>query len=129
MIARRDTAAQEAYATGLLQHLASMCEETRRNASSDPARIETMLQSFEETLATLAPIFERLGETPDFSRDAILSAAQHASSSHQALMEAMSLELDRLGRAIVESDRGAHATNAYAHAQQGTVRQGLDFLG
>jgi cytochrome c-type biogenesis protein CcmH/NrfG len=41
----------------------------------------------------------------------------------------MSLELDRLGRAIVENDHGANATGAYAHAQRGTVRQGLNVRG
>lgn len=129
MNVRREADAQEAYAIGLLQQLAAMCDETRRTASSDPTRINMMLESFEETLATLAPTLERMGNSPKASRDAVLAAAQHASNCHQGLMDAMSLELERLGRAIAESDQGANANAAYSNASRSAPRLAFETQG
>lgn len=129
MNVRREADAQEAYAIGLLQQLAAMCDETRRTASSDSTRINVMLESFEETLATLAPTLERMGNSPKASRDAVLGAAQHASNGHQGLMDAMSLELVRLGRAIAESDQGVSANTAYANANRPATRLAFESQG
>jgi hypothetical protein len=125
----RNTGADEACAIGMLQQMACLCDDTRRTASSDPSRIAVMLETFEETLATLAPVLERLGASPGASRDTVLAAAHQATASHNSLIEAMALELDRLGRAISESDYAANATHAYASAQQGAAHAGLDISG
>lgn len=125
----RHGAAAEAFAVGLLQQLAAMCDETRRQAASDPARILVMLESFEEMLATLAPTLERLGDSPAVVRDAVLAAARHATGNHQALLDAMSLELDRLARAIAESDHGASAAAAYDRAEASTLRPAFEVHG
>lgn len=126
---RQGAGTEEAYAVGLLQQLAAMCDETRRTASSDPARINVMLESFEETLATLAPTLERLGSSPTASRDVVLAAATHASNCHQGLMDAMSLELDRLGRAIAEIGQGGNANAAYANANRPVTRLAFETQG
>jgi hypothetical protein len=128
VIARR-TAAAEAHAIGLLQQIAVLCDETRRHAASDPARIGQALEAFEETLASLAPVLESLGNSPVESLDAVRSAAHHAAGSHQALLDAMSLELDRLGRAIAESDTAAHASVAYAAQPAAPRIQGFEARG
>jgi hypothetical protein len=121
--------ADEARAVGMLQQMACMCDDTRRTASSDPARIGLMLGVFEETLASLAPVLDRVGTSATASRDVVFAAAQQTANSHQALMDAMSLELDRLGRAIAENDHVRNATHAYADAQQGAPRSGFDRSG
>lgn len=114
MTLSRDAGADEARAIALLQQLASLCEETRRTTSCDPAAITGMLDTFEETLAILAPVFERMGTSPAASRDAVLSAAQYATDSHRALVDSMALELERLARSISEMDRAAHGSAGYA---------------
>lgn len=129
MNARRGSAAEEAYAIGLLQQLTALCEETRLAASSDPARISVMLAAFEDTLATLAPVLERLGSSPGGSLDAVLAAARFAVDSHQAVLDAMSLELDRIGRAIAANDQGASATIAYATAHPAGARKAFEATG
>lgn len=106
-----------------------MCDETRRQAATDPARITLMLESFEEMLALLAPILERLGDSPGVSRDAVLAAARNVAGRHDALMDAMSLELERLARAIAETDNAAHATVAYDSAQPGSSRVAFEARG
>lgn len=121
--------ADEAYAVGLLQQITAMCDETRRALPNDPGRISTMLDAFEETLATLAPMLDRIGRSPTVSRDAVLAAAQHASTAHQSLIDAMSLELERLGRAIAENGNAASATNAYNAAQRVGTQHIFDMLG
>jgi hypothetical protein len=121
--------AEEAYAIGLLQQLAAMCDETRRSSSCDASRITMMLDSFEATLATLAPLLERLGDSPNVSRDSVLAAAKHATDSHQGLMDAMSLELERLGRAIVDAEHSAHGAAAYANANSPSTRPAFQALG
>lgn len=120
---------EEARAVGLLQELACMCDETRQSAATDPARISVMLDTFEETLALLAPLFERLGASPGASRDAVLASAHQALQSHQALIDVMLLELDRLGRAIVQSDNADGATRAYAGFSPRPQQQTLNALG
>lgn len=129
MTLRRAAAADAARATGLLQHLTVLCDETRRTASADPARIDAMLGEYEATLATLAPVLERLGRSPGDARDTLLAAARQAATSHQALIDTMSLELDRLGRAITDNDHANTATHAYASAQQGAARQAFRAVG
>ena len=121
--------AEEARAIAFLQQLASMCDETRRHASSDPARIADMLSVFEETLATLAPMLERIGASPNAARDAVVQAAKQAASSHQALIDAMMLELERLGRAIADVDNANSAGEAYASARLGGTRPGFQAVG
>ena len=121
--------ADEAHAIALLQQLAVMCDETRHVASDDPVRITAMLAVFEETLATLAPVLERLGASPSAARDAVLSAARQAVSSHGALADAMTAEIARLGRAITDTEHAAQATQAYASHMAVAARTGFEAQG
>lgn len=114
MTTRSTADADEAFAVALFQQLAVMCDETRRSSLSDPSRIRRVLDTFEETLALLAPVLERLGESPIQVREFLLDAGRQAQGSHQALLDAMSLELERLGRAIESNRHGAGATQAYS---------------
>lgn len=110
----------EARAIALLEHLALLCAEARDACNGDASRVTETLNIFEDTLATLAPVLERVGREPSASRDAVLAAAQNAANGHTALMEAMGLELDRLRRAVLDSGSSATAALAYgqsAHAQ------------
>ncbi len=118
MTAHGAAGADEARAVAMLQQLAVMCDETRRTAASDPVRINDMLEVFEETLAMLAPVLERIGASPNAARDTVFATAQRAADSHRALLDAMGLELERLGRALTESDQANHAMNAYARASR-----------
>lgn len=121
MTQRRDAGADEARAVAMLQQLASLCDETRRTASADPAAITMMLETFEETLADLAPVLERMGSAPSASRDAVLGAARYAADRHSALLDSMSLELERLSRSIIEMDRGTQASAGYSGATGGAA--------
>lgn len=114
MTQQRDPGADEARAVAMLQQMASMCDDTRRTASANPAAITDMLDMFEETLATLAPVLERLGNSPAASRDAVLGAAKFAADTHRALIDSMALEIERLARSISEMDRAAHGSAGYA---------------
>lgn len=119
-------AADEAHAIAVLQHLAAMCDETRRVASNDPSRIEAMLDVFDSTLASLASVIEAVGQTPGASLESVRDAVKHASDRHTALIDAMALELDRLARAIVESGHGALASAAYAGVAGPAVSAGFE---
>lgn len=126
---QRTGAAAEAHAIALLQHVAVMCDETRERIGVDPSRIESMLEAFEQTLATLAPVLERFGETPGAALDAVLAAARHAMDRHQALLDAMALELQRLERAIAETDVAEQATAAYGNAKPSGTHPSMDVVG
>ncbi len=121
--------ADEARAVALLQHLSSLCDETRRVGVGDPGRIGDMLLNFQETLATLAPILERVGQNALSSRDVVLAAARQAEHSHQALVDAMALELERLRRAIMENDRAVRTVGAYATASSAGSSRAFEFVG
>lgn len=119
-------AADEAHAIAVLQHMAAMCDETRRFASSDPSRIEAMLDVFDNTLASLAPVLEAVGQTPGASLSAVLEAMKHASDRHTALIDTMALELERLSRAIADNGHSATASAAYAGASAAAPHAGFE---
>lgn len=123
MTTREWTGADEAFAIGLLQQLSAMCDETRREDAGNPVRVTSMLASFDETLALLAPILERCGNSPTHARDNVLAAARSALDSHQAMLDTMALELDRIGRALADTVQGANAAAAYDVAGSGAPRQ------
>ncbi|MDQ8154396.1 MAG: hypothetical protein P3B98_07005 [Gemmatimonadota bacterium] len=127
MTARR--AADEARAVAMLQHVASLCDETRRQCAADPEAIQRMLTTFEETLAELAPLLDAMGTSPTASRDAVLQAARQAAGQHAALIDSMSLELDRLARSIVAIDRGTHASKEYVGMVGTSAHGALDLRG
>jgi hypothetical protein len=122
-------AADEARAIAMLQHVASLCDETRRRSSADPEAIQRMLTTFEETLAELAPLLDSLGTSPTASRDLVLQAARQAAGQHAALIDSMSLELDRLARSIVAIDRGAHASKEYVGMVGSDAHRAFDVRG
>lgn len=123
------TSADEARALALLQQLASLCDETRRTASANPDAVNAMLATFEETLAILAPVLERIGNSPAASRDTVLEAARYAADRHQALIASMSLEVDRLSRSIAEMDHAMRASAGYAEATPSAPRGGFEARG
>ncbi len=111
-----------ARALALLQQLTAMCDETTRVLPNDPSRISAMLESFEETLALLAPVLEVVGKSPSESRDTVIAAALHAADRHQALLDAISRELDRLSHAIASINVASQVTAAYAGGSPVTMR-------
>jgi hypothetical protein len=118
-----------ARAIAMLQQLAALCDETTRTARDDPARITTMLESFEETLALLAPVFEALGRSPGASLDAVWLAASTATDRHQALLRSMRHELDRLSRAITDVDLSSRAVASYGSCGPEALRGGFEAHG
>lgn len=121
--------ADSARAIALLQQIAALCDETMRAIPSHPERVEVLLETFEQTLCEMAPLFESLGRRPLELRDALLAAAHSATDQHQALVSHLADELHRLSEAIDEANSAARATDSYAGAAAGAPGSQFDTTG